>query len=156
MMMEFPFRKWLPLRRFRIAGLANLGQPLEVEAEQGDDVGHVFGSADPPAHPSRLRQYVVRARPAGCDQFVADARRKRQVSQPVPVEMPDLAVVDRELYAAETVGVGLDPRPARHLFDDCARNGAHLRPSIRTNYTTYTTYAIYTIEPPTRQREEIV
>ena len=45
--------------------MANLGQPLEVEAEQGDDVGHVFGSADPPAHPSRLRQYVVRARPAG-------------------------------------------------------------------------------------------
>ena len=48
---------------------------------------------------------MMRARPAARNQFVADPRRKRQVGQPVAVEMSNLAVVDSELDSAEAVGL---------------------------------------------------
>src|SRR5437667_8625958 len=82
---------------------ANPGQSFVVQAEQGDDQGHVFRTTDPPAHPARLRQHMMRAGPAARNQFVAAPRRKRQVGQPVAVEMSDLTMVEGELDAAETV-----------------------------------------------------
>src|SRR2546426_3944432 len=99
-------------------GPTNPGQSFVVQAEQGDDGGHVFGTTDPPAHPARLRQHMMRARPAGRNPFVADPRRKRQVGQPVAVEMSNLAVVNGDLPPAEAVGLRHDTRPAEYLLRD--------------------------------------
>src|SRR3989454_8910187 len=107
---------------------ANPGQSLVVQAEQGDDLAHVFRTTDPPAHPARLRQHMMRARPAARNQFVADPRRKRQVGQPVAVEMSNLAVVDGELHPAEAVGLRDDTRPAEYLLRDRVGGLPH-RPS---------------------------
>src|SRR2546426_7928936 len=102
---------------------SNPGQSLVVQAEQGDDLAHVFRTTDPAAHPARLRQHMMRARLAARNQFVADPRRKRQVGQPVAVEMSNLAMVDSELDSAEAVGLRDDARPAQYLLPD--RVGGH-------------------------------
>src|SRR2546426_5879592 len=104
--------------RLLLVGSTNAGQSLVVQAEQGDDLAYVFRTTDPAAHPARLRQYMMRARPAARNQFVADPRRKRQVGQPVAVEMSNLAVVDSELDSAEAVGLRDDARPAQYLLRD--------------------------------------
>ena len=53
----------------------------------------------------------MRSRAAGGDQLVADPPWKRKVSDPIAVQVPELAPSDRELHAAKAMLSDADARP---------------------------------------------
>ncbi len=57
----------------------------------------------------------------GCEQLVAHLHGEREVREVITVEMPELALADPELDAAEAVRLGRDTAPAADLALDLGR-----------------------------------
>lgn len=49
------------------------------------------------------------------DEFIANARGKGEIGQPVAVKMADLAMAQAEFHATETVRVDRHAGPAQHF-----------------------------------------
>ena len=57
---------------------------------------------------------MVRSRLACGDQLIAHAAWEGNVSDPVAVQVPELAAPETELNSAKAMGSNLDARPGRH------------------------------------------
>ena len=82
---------------------------LVAQPEELDHLVGVLVGLDRLRDPARVRQYVVRQRAAGLDEHVLDRALERQVGEPVAVQMPELALPEPELDAAEPVRVLVTP-----------------------------------------------
>ena len=101
-------------------GLRDAGA-LVAQPEELDHLVRVLVGLDRLRDPAGLRQDVVRLRAAGLDEHVANRALERQVGEPVAVQVPELALAEPELDAAEAVRVDGHALPARDLaLDPCA------------------------------------
>lgn len=67
---------------------------------------------------------------AGGDQLLPHANRKREIGQPVAMQVPELPPANAKLDAAESMGRGGDTGPPGYFFDDLLLNAlshVHLR-----------------------------
>jgi hypothetical protein len=60
----------------------------------------------------------MRPGPAGRDQLIADATRERKVSDPVAMQMPELAPAEAKLDSAKPMRPDLHVRPRAHRGGD--------------------------------------
>jgi parallel beta helix pectate lyase-like protein len=97
------------------AALPLLRLALVIHPEQLDDELHVGVGPNRHAHPSGIRQHMVRPRFALDDQSIAYADRKWKIGEPVAVEVAQLAAADAELDAAESMSVDRHAVPAAYL-----------------------------------------
>jgi hypothetical protein len=73
-------------------------------------------------HPARIRQDVVRAGPTVCDELVANPAREGKVSDPVAVDVPELAPTETKLDPSEPVPLERHALPrSDHCSDPRAR-----------------------------------
>src|SRR5437867_992317 len=91
-----------------------------VQAEQRDHAGDVcfVASANEIADPSRFRIHVMRFGATCRDELLADEQWKRQIRQPVAVQMSQLAPSEPKLNPAKSVRSGRHARPRRYLTRD--------------------------------------
>jgi hypothetical protein len=107
--------------RLRRSGAATSADgPLVGKAEQLDHRLNA-GVADCDGHPSGVREDVMWPGSTSGDQLVTDPARKRQVGDPVAVEVPELTTTDSELDPTEAMWRGLHAGPRRHYICDALR-----------------------------------
>src|SRR2546427_8194917 len=88
-----------------------------VQAEQRDHAGDVcfVANANEIADPSGFRIHVMRLGATCRDELLADEQWKREIRQPVAVQMSQLAPSEPKLNSAKSVRAGRHARPCRYL-----------------------------------------
>ena len=83
----------------------------------------------------QLRQDMMRVGAACRNELLADTHGKRQIGQPISMQMPELSSAEPKLDSAESVFGDRDVRPGRYLMDYLLLNAfAHRLTPIRLSH----------------------